>query len=29
LHGELAGAGEIDLSLTHTREMAGAVAVLR
>jgi len=29
LHGSLAGRGEIDISLTHTRGMAAAVAVAR
>src|SRR4051795_3739755 len=29
LHGALAGRGAVALSLTHTRETAGAVAVLR
>jgi holo-[acyl-carrier protein] synthase len=29
LRGKLAGAGDVELSLTHSRDMAGAVAVAR
>ena len=29
LHGALAGRGPVDVSLTHTRDMAGAVAAIR
>ena len=29
LHGALAGSGEVDVSLTHARDVAGAVAVAR